>query len=961
MTGPGWLGVLGPVEAVGPTGRAELHGARQRAVLGVLALHAGTVLSATRLVDVLWGDQPPRTAVKTLHSHVARLRTALAAAGFGGVLVTRGPGYILDVAPESVDAHRFAALVRAARGLAADRAAALLREAVGLWRGEPFADTPLADWGKHAVDDLAEQRLSAVEDLWDAELRLGGHDDAARELPRLLARHPLRERMAGLAMLALHRCGRHADALAVFDRVRRDLAESYGADPGPDLAALHTAILRRDPALDGEPAYLAAPAQLPAPVGHFTGRAAELSALDDVVAGAERPVVVITGAAGMGKTALAVQWAHRVAARFPDGQLYLDLAEQGPADALAHLLRSLDVPDDRVPADAAERAALYRSLLKARRCLVLVDNAGGVDDVLPLVPGAGASVLAVTSRATLAALGTRHAVRVVAVDALDHADSLALLARVLGDARVRREPVAAARLARLCGGMPLALRIIAARLQAAASATLAATAADLASAGRLDGLAIEGDSRTVGTVLASAYRPLSPADAAMFRMVGLAPGATVTAGAGAALCGIGTAQAADALAALASGHLLSPVGQDRYRAHDLTREFAAERVAAEVSAADRAAAVDRLLDWYLAVAEAANRVIDPRRDAVRPDPGFRPDRLPFPDDRHAALAFLNGERDNVLPVVRLARAHGRLDAAWQLTYLLTSYHDATGHWHLRTRVCAVAAEAAAALGDPRAEAETLRGLGVAYFMIRRFEDALATNRAALLAAQAAGDAAGEGHVHNNIANALAELRRFDEAVVAHERAVATCGAAGNALGRALAQRNLGHTYVRMGRAGLSLAPLTDALGTFADLGHDRLVAATLDTIGEARLQLGEHTAALAAVERAITISRDLGDQWLEWECLLDAGRVHLDRGAPGPAADHFASALQASRAVGDRHGEAAAIAHLGRAYLAAGRHTDARRELERAVVLRAGVPDEDEQAQLQAALAELHEVTAPGR
>ncbi|MGW5054879.1 BTAD domain-containing putative transcriptional regulator [Actinokineospora sp. NPDC004072] len=956
MTGPGWLGVLGPVEAVGPAGRAELHGARQRAVLGVLALHAGTVLSATRLVDVLWGDRPPRTAVKTLHSHVARLRTALTAAGFGGVLVTRDPGYALDIDPDAVDAHRFAALVRAARGHTPERAAPLLREAIGLWRGEPFADTPLAGWGGHAVADLAEQRLTAVEDLWEAELRLGGHDEAARELPRLLAGHPLRERMAGLAMLALHRCGRHAEALAVFDRVRRDLAEEYGADPGPDLAALHTAILRRDPALAAEPAYGAAPAQLPAPVGYFTGRAAELGALDDVVAGAERPVVVITGAAGMGKTALAVQWAHRVAACFPDGQLYVDLAATG--DALTHLLRSLDVPDDRVPADPAERAALYRSLLRARRCLVLVDNAARVDEVLPLVPGAGSSALVVTSRATLAALGTRHAVRPVAVDALDHADSLALLTRVLGEARVRQEPVAAARLARLCGGMPLALRIIAARLLGAPATTLAATADELATAGRLDGLAVDGDPRTVGAVLASAYRPLPAAQAAMFRMVGLVPGPTVTPGAGAALCGIGVAEAAGALAALAGGHLLAPVGPERYRAHDLTREFAAERVRAEVPAEERAAAVDRLLDWYLVVAAAANAVIDPRRDAVEPRPRFRPDRLPFPDDRHAALAFLNGERDNVLPVVRLALAHGRPDAAWQLTYLLTSYHDATGHWHLRTRVCAVAAEAAA--GDPRAEAETLRGLGVAYFMTRRFADALATNRAALRAAQAAGDAAGEGHVLNNIANALAELRRFDEAVVAHERAVATCAAAGNALGRALAQRNLGHTYVRMGRAESSLGPLTDALGTFAELGHDRLVAATLDTIGEARLQLGEHAGALAAVERAIAISRELGDRWLEWECLLDAGRVHLDRGAPDPAAEHFAAALAASRAVGDRHGEAAATAHLGRAHLAAGRVAEARRELERAAVLRAGVPDADEQAQIQGALAELRQVTGPG-
>ncbi|MFC5290306.1 BTAD domain-containing putative transcriptional regulator [Actinokineospora guangxiensis] len=950
--------MLGPVEAVGPAGQVDLRGARQRAVLGVLALHAGTLLPAARLVDVLWGEHPPRTAVKTLHSHVARLRTVLAVAGFGGALVTRGPGYALDVVPDAVDAHRFAALVRQARGCPAERAAPLLREAVGLWRGDPFADTPLADWGRRAVDDLAEQRLSALEDLWEAELALGAHVEAARELPRLLAAHPLRERLAGLTILATHRSGRPADALAVYDRLRRDLADAYGADPGPDLRALHTAILRRDPELDHTPesapeptALGGGPAQLPAPVGHFTGRTGELAALDAVAAG----VVAITGAAGMGKTALALEWAHRAAARFPDGQLYLDFDGHAltAADALAHLLRSLDVPDDRVPTEAGERAALYRSLLRAKRCLVLVDNAGGAEDVLPLVPGAGGSLLVVTSRATLAALGTRHAVHSVAVGALDHAASQALLARVVGDARVRAEPRAAARLGRLCGGMPLALRIVAARLVAAPATTLAATAAELGRAGRLDRLAVEGDSRTVRAVLTSAYLPLPAEQARMFRMIGLAPGPTVAVGAGAALCGVGAATAAAALAALAGGHLLTPAGPDRFRAHDLTREFAAARAEAEVPAAERAAAVDRLLDWYLCAAAAANEAIDPRRDAVRPDPAYRPDSLPFADDRHAALAFLDGERDNVLPVVRLARAHGRLDAAWQLTYLFTSYHDATGHWHLRARVCAVAAEAATASGDPRAEAEAQRALGVAQFMTRRFEDALDSNRAALLAARAAGDVAGEGHVHNNIANALAELRRYDEAVTAHRQAVATCAASGNDLGRALAQRNLGHTYVRMGEAASALVPLTDALATFQDLGHDRLAAATLDTIGEARLHLGEHGAALAAVEEAIAVSRELGDRWLEWECLLDAGRVHLDRGAPGQAAEHFADALETSRAVGDRHGEAAATAHLGRAYLAAGRHVEARRELERAATLRAAVPDQDEQAQIDLALAEL--------
>ncbi|MGX7828128.1 BTAD domain-containing putative transcriptional regulator [Actinokineospora sp. 24-640] len=956
VTGGGRLGVLGPVEAIGPGGPAELHGPRQRALVGVLALHAGTVLPASRLVDVLWGESPPRTAVKTLHSHIARIRTALAACGFGPIVRTRDPGYLLEVDLDAVDAHRFAAAVRTARahlaGGAPERAAPLLRAAVGLWRGEPFADTALGGWGEREVADLGEQRLGALEDLWDAELRLGAHEDAVRELPRLLAAQPLRERLAGLYMLALHRCGRHTDALSAFAALRRGLAEEFGVDPGPELLDLHTAILRRDEAL-GLPEEVVGPVQIPAVVGHFTGRDDELSDLDAVLSEADLPVVVVAGAAGMGKTALAVQWAHRVGGRFPDGQLFVDLggADRGRAltgvDALAHLLRALSVPDERIPADAGERAGLYRSLLRTRRCLIVVDNAANVDDVLPLVPGAGASLLVVTSRHTLAALGTRHAVRLVELDALEHNESVALLSKVLGERRVAREAGAAARLARLCGGMPLALRIAAARLQARPGGGLAESAAELQRAGRLDGLAVEGDARTVRAVLASAYQPLSPTGQRFLRLLGLAPGATMATGLGAALCASTPDAAAAAMADLAGAHLLVGAGRDRYRMHDLIREFAAARAAED---RDLPAAVDRMLTWYLGVAAAANRLIDPNRDVVSPVVDVV---APFPPERHAALAFLDAERDNLLPVVRMARDRGRPDIAWQLTYLVTSYHDATGHWQQRVELCRQGAAAAETSADPRARGEMLRALGVAYFMTRRFTEALETNQRALAAARAAGDLAGEGHVCNNIANAYAELRRFDEAVAAHRTAVACCAAAGHRLGEALSQRNLGHTFVRMGRADLGLPPLTAALATFTDLGHDRFAAATLDTLGEARRHLGEHTKALADIDRAVEISRTLGDRWLESECLLDAGRVHLDLGDPRTAAAHFDAALTASRAVGDRHGEAATLGELSRAHLAVGDHTAARIHLESALAVRAEVPDDVELAALHHTLAAL--------
>ncbi|WP_370948958.1 BTAD domain-containing putative transcriptional regulator [Amycolatopsis sp. cg5] len=957
------LRVLGPVEALGPAGPCVLHGTRQRAVLGVLALHAGSVVPSSRLVDMLWGEDPPRTAVKTLHSHVARIRQALDACGFGQVLHTRNPGYLLAADPDTVDALLFERRVLAAKkDPSLESTASALRSAMTLWRGDAFADTALAGWGRREIDRLHELRLSAIEDLWDAELRLGNHEDAARELARLQAEYPARERLAAAHMLALYRCGRYTDALEAFGIVRQRLAEELGVDPGPELLALHTAILRRDPDLEPGQPSAGVPAQIPARVGHFTGRDAELAGLDHLLDEPERPIVVVSGAAGMGKTALAVQWAHRIAGRFPGGRLFLDLRGHDPrramsaADALAHLLRSLDLPDERIPGDLTERAGLYRSLLHDRRCAIVIDNARDVDQVLPLIPGTDQALLVITSRQALAALGSRHAVHPIALDSFSHAESVALLTRVLGAGRVAREPGPTARLAHLCGGMPLALRIAAARLAGDPRRSIAELAAELAGAGRLDNLAVEGDSRTVRTVLASAYQPLSPDQMTLFRRVGLTPGATFSTSLGAALCAMPVAVARSAAAELSTAHLLTPAGTDRFRFHDLIREFARQCAVTDESPDALAEAGDRLVDWYLSVAAAANRVIDPNRDLVDPAPEHPVTEPPFEADRHAALAFLDAERDNLLPVVRYARERGRLAATWQLTYLLTSFYDTTGHWQERVELCREGAAAATELGDPLAESEMLRALGVSYFMTRRLTDALATNALALRTVQAAGDLDGEGHVYNNTANAYAELRRFDEAIVAHKLAVDRCATAGNHLGRALSQRNLGHTYIQMGRAGESLAPLTDALATFRKLGNARLEAATLDTLGEAYLELGDHAAALAHLGEALAGSRSIGDRWQEWESLLHTGLVHLGLEDFAAALADFEQALLISRDVGDRHGEASALGHLGRAQLGVGALDPAKVNLELALTVRTVVPDPYEEARLHRDLAELADI-----
>jgi DNA-binding SARP family transcriptional activator len=965
--------VLGAVEVLGVHGPITLTGTR-RVILGVLALRAGEVVPYHELVDVLWGEAPPRTAVKTLHSHVARIRQALAGAGLAPVIITHDTGYLLDLPRNQVDAHRFEELVAAARADrargAADEAARALRAAFELWRGEPFTGSDLGEWGHHELARLHEVRLAATEDRWDAEIASGAAEAAALELPRLVAREPLRERLTGLLMLALYRCGRHAEALTAFDRLRRRLADELGVDPADELTALHTAILRRDPALEAprtaaraapsappDPAQPRnrAPAQLPARVGHFTGRGDELSSLTAALDSAELPIIVISGPAGMGKTALAVQWVAAVADRFPDGQLFLDLRGHEPdhavtpEQALAHLLRGLDVPEDRIPAGESARSALYRTRLHGRRCVVLLDNVGTVADVLPLVPGSATSVLVVTSRSSLTALVARHAVHHVVLEALDESSSVTLLEKVLGPRR-SGERAAVARLAGACAGMPLALRIAAARLVGHPARTVAELVDELSDR-RLDGFAVPGDDRTVRTVLASAYLPLSATAAQVMRRLGTVPTPTFSGSLAAAIGGLDVATGRAALDELAGANLVAGAGGDRYRFHDLIREFARDRATAEETDPDQA--TGRLIDWYLFLADEANRLVNPARDAVKPTLRFPAPHRPFTADRHAATAFLERERDGFTAIVRHARERGLPTEAWQLVYLLTSFYEVSGHWTDRVELCREGLAAAVDSADRAAEAEMLRALGVAYYMTRRLAEAVDTNLAALGVVRETGDVAGEGHVLNNLANAYADLRRFDEAVSAFTLAGARATEAGNRLGVGLAKRNLGYALVRMGRAGDSLGPLREALEIFADIGNARLRAGTLDTLGEAHRDLGRHADALRAFAEALTISREIGDRWLEWELLRNSGITHLEAGDRDAALVQLGQSLEVTRAVRDGNGEAVALRLIGRANLDLGRLDAAAEHLELALAVRSRVPDDYEEAHIHRDLADL--------
>jgi DNA-binding SARP family transcriptional activator/Flp pilus assembly protein TadD len=966
--------LLGTIEVTGPAGAARFTGNRQPALVGLLALSAPEMLSRTRLVDGLWGEDPPRTAIKTLHSHIARVRAALDACGLPDVLVTREPGYLLAVPPDAVDVHRFERAAREARDLLAagsdEQAVLRLRPALALWRGDAFADAEPLGWGGAEIARLNDVRLGAQGDLWEAEIRLGGHVAAAGELDRLLVAHPIHERFVRLAMLALYRSDRHSDALTAYRRFRERLADELGTEPGPELARLHVQILRRDPLLDRastapisiaprRPRHRPLPAELPAPVNHFTGRTGELAALDAYAVPGGPRVLVISGSAGMGKTALAVAWGHRVAGRFGDGQVFLDMRGDDPAtalspsDALAHVLASLDQPEGGIPVDLAGRSALYRSVTSDRRVLVTADNVARIDQVLPLVPASTTSLLVVTSRSRLAALATYHQVGAVDLDALRDDEALDLLGAVLGRDRIAREPGGSARLVELCDRMPLALQIAAAKLATRPHRPIDDLAAELATDHRLDELSVDGDSRSVRTVFATAYDVLAPETALVFRSIGLHPGRTCTAHLAAAAADVPLDAARKAMDELAAAHLVDEVTRDRYQFHDLIRLYAGERSGAEA----RADVLDRVLDWYLAVAAGANRIVDRGRDRVQPVLRDPPYELPFDADPVDALDFLDRERATLLPLLAYAIEHGRPEVTWQVTYLLTGFFDSRGHWSERVRMCRLGVDAAIAAGDVAAEGLMRSGLGVAYLMTQQLDDALDEFGTALERMRDGGDLRGEAHVHNNIAVAYAGLRRFDEAVTAYHRALDLHSTLASPLGIALSLNNLGDAYVKMGRGDLGLDHLRRALETSRAIANVRLEAAALSGLGQAYRQQERLDDAMTHFAAALALRRESGDRRYEADTLNNLGRTEFDRGRFPAAIDHFRLAQAVSREIDDPNQESVALAHLGRIHLREERYRQAIDCLRLAAAARDLAPDPVEAAAIRDDLAEAEAAT----
>ena len=606
--------VLGPLRVRQDGRPVQLSAPMPRMVLGVLLARANSPVPVDILTDALWAGQRDPRAAKKLQLHIHRLRRVL---GDPARILFEHGGYTLRVHPGELDAEQFESIL--SEGTDARQpahAATLLRRALGLWRGEPFGDITDLALLRAEADRLTERRLTGLARLYAAELACGQASTIIPELGELAAQHPMREQLQGLLMTALYQGGRQVEALEVYHRTRGALVEQLGLEPGNELQRLNHAILTGDPMLEAPSTPAITPAQLPADIADFTGRQTQLAALRHLAGAAEPPATVliaITGKAGAGKTTLAVHAAHRLREQYPDGQLFVDLrgAQSDPltpAEVLARFLRSLGVDRTAIPEDAEERAALYRSRLAGRRLLILLDDAACEAQLRPLLPGTPGCAVLVTSQTRLAGL---NGAQLVDLELLDAEHAVELLARIAGPQRVAAESTAAREIVRLCGFLPLAIRIAGTRLAARPHWPLARLESDLAGEQhRLDHLQL-GD-LDVRASFARSYDHLDVLARRAFRLLGMLESRDFAPWVTAALLDIPQLQAEDLMDALVDMHLLEVAARDtcgnvRYRFHDLLGAYAREMLAAQEPEPERLTALERVFGGWLTLAEAAGR------------------------------------------------------------------------------------------------------------------------------------------------------------------------------------------------------------------------------------------------------------------------------------------------------------------------------------------------------------------
>ncbi|WP_105969507.1 AfsR/SARP family transcriptional regulator [Streptomyces geranii] len=973
--------LLGPVEVSSGGHRIALNGAKPTAILAALVVHLGEVLSAERLVDLTWEEEPPATARALVASHVSGLRRALAGTEGGDAIRTRSPGYVAEFPPSAVDARCFEEAFAAGRKAAvegrAEEAVDILQAASRLWRGRDALEGLGQSFARVEAMRLAELRLEAQEFRFSAELDLDRRTDLVSELVAHVAAHPLRERPRGQLMTALFRTGRMPDALRCYDEGRRQLRTELGVDPGPELRALHQALLRADttvlgapaprrakPAGEGPaPAQVVAPAradedvpsqrraersrdggrpsptQLPPDVADFMGRAAQTAwatALLEEVRNPLRtapPIGVISGRSGTGKTALAVHVGHRTAALFPDGQLFVDLraSDSEPvrtADALARLLRALGVDPETPTGDEEDLLGLYRTHIARRRVLLILDNAVNEALLRPLLPPGGGSAVLITSRRRLVALeGAAH----LDLGVPSEAEALELLARVAGPTRPALEPERAAEIVALCGRLPLAVRIAGARLAARPHWTPARLASRLRDERRrLDEL--QAGDLEVRASLGLGYADLDPHEQRALRRLALMDLPDFAAWIAGPLLDVSEDDAEDAVEQLVDCHFVEVVGTDetgstRYRIHDLAREYARERCLADETREEQETAVRRLVDRWLGMA----------RSAAAYGPGGASRFLPVtttdrpaqaadgPAPRTEPLTYLTGEpaawfaaeQRCLLVAVTHCAEYRMFDAARELAATLMAASVALyNQFDAWSRSHDVALEAVRRGGDVEGEARLLNGLGQLRLEQDRFDEAYAFFAAALRLFE-------ERSVRTGCADALAgmgaarrEQARFDEALTLLTSALDRYEEPADIASMAHVLYGLGSVYREQGRDDDAWEALSRAHRLYVTAWDRHGEALALRSLGLCRRAQGDLPRAESLLRQSLVIFEETDDIYGVMYASQSLAKVELRQGRLPEARQRLDRCLEITRERQDMFGEALVLRTLGEWYLA---------------------------------------------
>jgi DNA-binding SARP family transcriptional activator len=874
--------LLGPVDVQVAGRQARLSGQRRKAVLAVLALHRGEPVGSERLVDIVWGPTPPASVASALQNTVSHLRGLL---GDRSRIPNGLGGYRLSLPPGAIDLERAESLIRAHPADAGPHERVTrLRAALDLWRGDSLADVADVDWLAEQAQRLEQLRVSAAVSLIDARMALGEHAHLVLELQQAARAHPYREDVHRQLILALYRCGRQADALAAYQRLRHAMRDDLGIEPGPALRELEVAVLRQDPALDlslpvtaSAPAP-ARPAQLPHAPRTFAARTAELARLDEAATG----LTVISGTAGVGKTTLAVHWANRAAAAYPDGQLYVNLrgfdpgGQVRPPDVLRGFLRALGLAARDIPATVEEQIALYRTTMAGRRILVLLDNARDEDQVRPLLPGGADALTLVTSRNRLTGLVVAEGARPLPLRRPSTAEARHILHQRLGPRRMAAAPGVVDDIIKRCVRLPLALAVAAAHAATDPSLSLAAVAGQLSDG--LDSFPGGDPATDVRAVFSWSYRALSEPAARLFRLLGVFPAAPDFTLAGlASLAALTPRQTRPLVAELVRTHLLSEVSPGRYGCHDLLRAFAAEQ-------ADdgSGAALARLIDHYLHTAYAAKCLYQPPRDPITLAPARPGVHLADLPGTAGAAAWFARELPALLAAVRVVPpAPGW--RPWQLAWTISVHLERQGCWPDYAAVHRAGLEAAHRADDRVGQAYAHFFLSRASRRLDRENDRRAHRERALALFRELGDPIGEAGVHLDRASADQDDGRTADVLAHATRALELYRSAGFRSGVGHALSDLAWMHLSHGNLGEVLDLAEQGLALHVENGDGRAQADTWDTLGSLHVRQGNLGRGIECYERAIMLYHRLSDLYNEADSLTSLVSDLTDAGATAEA------------------------------------------------------------------------------